>query len=142
MILGGAEADAEHNKHSWARGPPHTASEDALGPQTPRGLASGLQAWGLRGPPEPRGKGPDTHTHLEAQRGFCCGIRGGAEVTAPRRPREFWTQRRPPSWLVPLKRSGTPGMGLEEGMRGAVEGTLSQLGVPAGLAQFRGGGGS
>ena len=46
-------------------GVPHTLpSEDARGPQTPWGVACGQQAWGLRGPPEPRGKAQIGRAHV------------------------------------------------------------------------------
>lgn len=58
----------------------HRPARAPVGPGHPRGSAYGQQAWGLRGPPEPRGKAPPTHTPGNTK-GFCCGIWGGAEVT-------------------------------------------------------------
>lgn len=40
----------------------HRPARTPVGPGHPRGSACGQQAWGLRGPPEPRGKAPHTHT--------------------------------------------------------------------------------
>lgn len=139
-------ADAGHSKHSWAWGPSSTAQRgrpwalDTPGAQ-PVGSRRGDSECHLS--PEER---LPTHTHLETLRGFCCGIWGGAEVTGPRRPWEFWALKVATELACSLKaqqdRGHGPGGRQPAPGSGGGGDTKPGLGVPAGLAQFRGGGGS